>query len=79
MDFITELVADRLDSRRPMVYRTIGKYVITDMVGRGAFSIVYKGFHEFLKTSVVIKRMRHNMVLHYSLSWKPLMAISFWI
>ena len=26
MDFITELVADRLDSRRPTAYRTIGKY-----------------------------------------------------
>ena len=45
LDFITELVADRLDSRRPTAYRTIGKYIATDIIGRGAFSIVYKGRH----------------------------------
>jgi len=38
LDFITELVADRFDSRRPTGYRTIGKYVTTDIIGRGAFS-----------------------------------------
>ncbi|MGD8292553.1 MAG: hypothetical protein PVF37_12665 [Desulfobacterales bacterium] len=42
LEFITELVAARLDSRRPTVYQTIGKYVATDIIGRGAFSIVYK-------------------------------------
>nr|WP_054032319.1 protein kinase [Desulfatitalea tepidiphila] len=64
LDFITELVADRFDSRRPTAYRTIGKYVTTDIIGRGAFSIVYKGFHSVLNTPVVIKMMRHDMALH---------------
>jgi tRNA A-37 threonylcarbamoyl transferase component Bud32 len=64
LDFITELVADRLDSRRPTAYRTIGKYVIGDIIGRGAFSIVYKGFHPSLSMPVVIKMMRHDMALH---------------
>ena len=63
LNFITELVADRLDSRRPTAYRTIGKYVATDIIGRGAFSIVYKGRHEVLGLPVVIKMMRHDLAL----------------
>jgi tRNA A-37 threonylcarbamoyl transferase component Bud32 len=63
LDFITELVADRLDSRRPTAYRTIGKYVTTDIIGRGAFSIVYKGMHKDLNMPVIIKMMRHDMAL----------------
>jgi CRP-like cAMP-binding protein len=61
LDFITELVADRLDSRRPTAYRTIGKYLTTDIIGRGAFSIVYKGLHTGLNMPVGIKMMRHDM------------------
>jgi serine/threonine protein kinase len=64
LEFITELVADRLDSRRPTAYRTIGKYVATDIIGRGAFSIVYKGMHKGLNMPVVIKMMRHDMALY---------------
>ena len=63
LNFITELVADRLDSRRPTAYRTIGKYVATDIIGRGAFSIVYKGRHEVLGLPVIIKMMRHDLAL----------------
>ena len=40
LEFITEIVADRFDSRRPTAYRAVGKYVTTDIIGRGAFSIV---------------------------------------
>jgi len=64
LDFVTELVADRLDSRRPTAYRTIGKYAATDIIGRGAFSIVYKGRHIGLNMPVVIKMMRHDMALY---------------
>ena len=64
LNFLTELVADRLDSRRPTAYRTIGKYVTTDIIGRGAFSIVYKGIHTGLNMPVVIKMMRHDMALY---------------
>jgi len=64
LDFLTELVADRLDSRRPTAYRTIGKYVATDIIGRGAFSIVYRGEHRSLGMPLVIKMMRHDMAQH---------------
>jgi tRNA A-37 threonylcarbamoyl transferase component Bud32 len=63
LNFITELVNDRFDSQRPMAYRTIGKYVATDIIGRGAFSIVYKGKHSALDMPVAIKMMRHNMAM----------------
>ncbi len=64
LDFITELVADRLDSRRPTAYRSIGRYVTTDIIGRGAFSIVYKGLHTGLNMPVGIKMMRHDMAVY---------------
>jgi serine/threonine protein kinase len=62
MSFLTELVADRFDSRRPIADRTIGKYVATDIIGRGGYSIVYKGVHAGLNMPVAIKMMRHDMV-----------------
>jgi len=70
LDFITELVADRFDSRRPTAYRRIGKYVANDIIGRGAFSIVYSGIHEVLSLPVAIKMMRHDMALNEEFSKK---------
>ena len=35
LDFLTEIIANRLDSRRPIADRAIGKYVLTDIIGRG--------------------------------------------
>jgi tRNA A-37 threonylcarbamoyl transferase component Bud32 len=59
--FLTELVADRFDSQRPIADRTIGKYLATDIIGRGGFSLVYKGVHRGLNMPVAIKMMRHDM------------------
>jgi len=64
LNFFSELVASRFDSRRPTADRAIGKYLATDIIGRGAFSIVYKGIHTGLNMPVVIKMMRHNMALN---------------
>jgi len=63
IEFLTEVVANRFDSQRPVAYRTIGKYVATDIVGRGGYSIVYKGIHSDLNMPVAIKMMRHDMAL----------------
>jgi CRP-like cAMP-binding protein len=62
LDFITEIAADRFDSKRPMADRIIGKYIATDIIGRGGYSIVYKGTHQALKLPVAIKMMRHNLI-----------------
>jgi CRP-like cAMP-binding protein len=64
LTFLTELIADRFDSHRPTSDRTIGKFVATDIIGRGGFSIVYKGMHQVLKMPVAIKMMRHDMAMH---------------
>jgi tRNA A-37 threonylcarbamoyl transferase component Bud32 len=63
LSFLTELVADRFDSRRPIADRTIGKYLATDIIGRGGFSLVYKGEHRGLNMPVAIKMMRHDMAI----------------
>jgi serine/threonine protein kinase len=59
--FLTEIIANRFDSKRSMADRAIGKYVATDIIGRGGFSIVYKGMHTGLNLPVAIKMMRHDL------------------
>lgn len=61
--FLTELIADRFDSKRPIADRTIGKYLATDIIGRGGFSLVYKGVHLGLTMPVAIKMMRHDLAM----------------
>ena len=63
LDFITEIVATRFDSRRPTADRVIGRYIATDIIGHGAYSIVYRGVHQGLNRPVAIKMMRHNLAL----------------
>jgi serine/threonine protein kinase len=63
LDFLTEIVASRFDSRRPTAERVIGKYIATDIIGHGAYSIVYRGMHQGLNRPVAIKMMRHNLAL----------------
>lgn len=62
LTLVTEIVNSQFDSKRPVADRKIGKYIATHIIGRGAFSIVYKAFHKDLKMIVAIKMMRHNMV-----------------
>jgi serine/threonine protein kinase len=63
LEFLTELVASRFDSRRPTADRVIGKYMATDIIGRGAYSIVYKGLNTDLSMPVAIKMLRHNLAV----------------
>ncbi|HCY87599.1 MAG TPA: serine/threonine protein kinase [Desulfobacteraceae bacterium] len=62
-EFLTEVVADRFDSRRPTSYRTIGHYMTTRIIGRGGYSIVYKGVDLNSGKQVAIKMMRHHRVM----------------
>jgi CRP-like cAMP-binding protein len=63
LTFLTELVADRFDSRRPIADRTIGKYLATNIIGRGGYSIVYRGVHRILNLPVAIKMLRHDLAI----------------
>ncbi|MGD8991297.1 MAG: protein kinase [Desulfobacterales bacterium] len=61
---LTEVIADRFNSRKLTAERTIGKYRITDILGQGGFSIVYKGVHAALHMPVAVKMMKHNMAMN---------------
>jgi CRP-like cAMP-binding protein len=63
LEFLTEVVASRFNSKRPISDRQIGKYVATDVIGSGAYSIVYRGYHSALNMPVAIKMMKHDMAL----------------
>lgn len=62
--FLTEIVAERFASRKLTADRQIGKYVITDILGRGAFAIVYNGYHADLNRPVAVKMLRHDMAIN---------------
>jgi tRNA A-37 threonylcarbamoyl transferase component Bud32 len=62
-EFLTELVAYRFASSRITADRMIGKYLITDIIGQGGYSIVYKGRHLDLEMPVAIKMMKHDMAM----------------
>lgn len=63
-DFLTEIVANRFSSSRHTADRTIGKYIINEIIGRGGFSIVYKGIHPILNMPVAIKMLKHDMAMN---------------
>jgi serine/threonine protein kinase len=62
-DLLTEMVAHRFATSRTTADRVIGKYLITDIIGQGGYSIVYKGRHQDLEMPVAIKMMRHDLAM----------------
>ena len=60
---LTEVIANRFNSRKLTAERAIGKYVVTDILGQGGFSIVYKGMHAALSMPVAVKMMKHDMAM----------------
>ena len=63
MEFLTELVADRLSADRPMADRAVGKYTAKEILGKGGFSMVYKGVHTALEMPAAIKMLHHDKAL----------------
>ena len=63
MEFMTEIVADRFASKRLTAERKIDKYIVTDIIGHGGFSIVYKGVHASLNMPVAVKMLKHDLAL----------------
>lgn len=60
-NFLTELVTRRLSSESVTADLNVGKYVIDEIIGRGGWSIVYKGRHRDLNMPVAIKMLKHDM------------------
>ena len=61
--FLTDIVAQRFFSRRETARREIGKYLITDIIGRGSYSVVYKGRHTGLYMPVCVKMLKHDLAM----------------
>jgi serine/threonine protein kinase len=66
--FLTEIMAERFSTRKLTADRVIGKYLITDIIGRGGYSIVYKGYHRDLNRAVAVKMLNHDMALNMEFS-----------
>jgi len=59
-------MSKRFDSSLFIGDRTIGKYVLSNRIGTGAWGIVYRGQHKVLKLPVAIKMMKHDMAMEPS-------------
>jgi len=64
LDFLTELVTYRFSTEIVTANRTIGKYLISEIIGRGGWSMVYKGIHTGLNMPVAIKMLKHDMAMN---------------
>jgi len=62
-EFLTELVAKRFSRSKFTPDRTIGKYIIKDVLGQGGWSIVYRGVHSTLNLPVAIKMLKHDLAM----------------
>lgn len=62
-EFVTELITTRISQSKFTPHRTVGKYVITDVIDEGGWGIVYKGMHQSLKLPVAIKMLKHAMAM----------------
>ena len=69
-EFVTELITKRISQSKFTPHRTIGKYVITDVMDEGGWGIVYKGVHESLNLPVAIKMLKHAMAMDTDFSNK---------
>ena len=61
--FLTAVLTRWYDSRKVIADRHVGKYIISDIIGQGAYAIVYKGRHQDLNMPVAIKMLRHDMAM----------------
>lgn len=68
--FLMEIATERLCSQKITAERSIGKYMIQDVLGEGGWSIVYKGLHASLNLPVAIKMLKHTMAADHDLSAK---------
>lgn len=61
--FLTEIMAQRYQCSPHVTHRTVGKYVIRHMIGKGGWGLVYLGAHKTLGMPAAIKMLRHDMAM----------------
>ena len=64
--FLTGILTKRLEGASIASARTIGKYTLQEVVGRGGWAIVYRGVHSTLDLSVAIKMLKHRLAMDSS-------------
>jgi len=60
---LTQTVTMRFVRSSVTADRAIGKYLITEIIGRGGWSVVYRGVHTNLHMPVAIKMLKHDMAM----------------
>lgn len=62
-EFLTELVTNRLASTKHTADKAIGKYTVSEVMGKGGWSLVYRGHHSTLHFPVAVKMLKHDMAM----------------
>jgi predicted Ser/Thr protein kinase len=63
-NFLTGLITRRFSSEGFTPDRSVGKYVIHEMIGKGGWSFVYRGLHGSLNMPVAVKMLKHDMAMN---------------
>jgi CRP-like cAMP-binding protein len=62
-NFLSTVLARRLISSRVTEERKVGKYTVTEKIGHGGSSILYRGVHSVLTMPVAIKMLNHELAM----------------
>jgi eukaryotic-like serine/threonine-protein kinase len=62
-NFLSAVITRRLITSKVAEDRTIGKYTLTEKIGHGGSSIIYKGVHSVLNMPVAIKMLNHEFAM----------------
>jgi serine/threonine protein kinase len=63
-NFLSEVITKRLGTSKVIADRTIGKYIVTEIINQGAAGIIFKGSHRILHMPVAIKMLKHDLAMH---------------
>ncbi len=63
IDFLTRLLTSRLDHPTDSEIKSVGRHMITQLLGEGRTSFIYKGRHSLLNIPAVIKMMKHHLTI----------------
>ncbi len=62
-NFLTYLLTRRFEAANHHLRRRLDPYLVTDMIGEGTHSLIFKGVHATLKLPVTIKMLKHELSL----------------
>ncbi len=62
-NFLSAVLTRRLTTSKVAEERKIGKYTVTEKIGHGGSSIIYRGVHSVLTLPVAIKMLNHELAM----------------